>query len=228
MESLQSFVEPCETSGPTALAESCGTLKPSYNLASNHPGPPRSPRRTSWDPARTVLEWNLTLRNLVEFWWNSHGTLPQTSPDRWWSPGETLVEPSWNLPGPRRTLEELGGTLVEPSSGARLAGGTLVETWWTPRGIKPPWTTLQPSQNLVKPWQNSGGNLVEPSWNLPETRPPQPSKKLLEPWWNPRGTSPQTTPDHPAALVKPSWNLTSNHPDHPAAWNPGGTLAEPS
>ena len=127
--------------------------------------------------------------------------------------GGTLVKPWWNprgtFPGPRRTLEELGGTLVEPSSGDYL---------------KPPRTTLQPSQNLVKPWQNSGGNLVEPSWNLPQTRPPQPSKKLLEPWF----VEPQTIPDHPAALVEPLWNLTSNHPDHLAAWNPCGTLAEPS
>ena len=130
----------------------------------------------------------------------------------------TLVKPWWNprgtFPGPRRTLEEIGGT---PTG------------WWNP-GEKPggPRTTLQPSQNLVKPWQNSGGNLVEFSRNLPQTRPPQPSKKMLEPWWNPRGTLPQTTPDHPAGLVQPSWNLTANHPDHPAAWNPGGTLAEPS
>ena len=84
--------------------------------------------------------------------------------------------------------------------------------------LKPPRTTLQPSQNWWKNWCNPRGTF----------RPPQPSKKLLEPWWNPRGTLPQTTPDHPAALVEPSWNLTSNHPDHPAAWNFGGTLAEPS
>ena len=241
VESLQSFVEPCETSGPTALAESCGTLKPSYNLTSNHRGPPRSPCRTSWDPVRTVLDWNLTLHNLVEFWWNSHGTLPQTSPDRWWNSGETLVEPSWNLrrttPHPRRN--GLHDGLVEPW---RKPGGTLVEP-----NLKPPRTTLQPLQNLVKPWQNSGANLVEPSWNLPQTRPPQPSKKLLEPWWNPRGTLPatylqttQTTPQRgtlvepwrdlretflkPGTLVEPSW-------EHPALaepwWNPGGTLVEP-
>ena len=126
------------------------------------------------------------------------------------NPGGTLVEPSH-------------GTLVEPCPehdglvDLVATGGTLVEPY-----LKPPRTTLQPSQNLVKPRQNSGGNLVEPSWNLPQIRPPQPSKNLLEPWWNPRGTLPQTTPpDHP-------WNLTSNHPDHPAAWGPGGSLAEPS
>ena len=225
VESLQSFVEPCETSRPTALAESCGNLKPSYNLTSNHPGPPRSPRRISWDPARTVLEWNLTFQNLVELWWDSHGTLPQTSPDRWWNPGPTLVEPSWNLPRttphPRRNWWNPGGTLVRSTTGWWNPGGNLVEPSWN---LSPRLITLQPSQNLVKPWQNSG----EPSWNLPQTRPPPPSKKLLEPWWNPRGTLPQTTPDHPAALVEPLWNLTSNHPDHPAAWNPDGTLAEPS
>ena len=66
--------------------------------------------------------------------------------------------------------------------------------------LKPPRTTLQPSQNLVKPWHNSGGNLVDPSWNLPQTRPPP-------------------------ALVEPSWNLTSNHAGPPCS--PGGTLVEP-
>ena len=88
-----------------------------------------------------------------------------------------------------------------------------------------------------------------------------PSKKLVEPWWNPRpeqpwwkrwnprGTLPQTTSDHPAALAEPSetlaefwsswnlpqtrppqpsktsWNLTSSHPGPPCS--PGGTLVEP-
>ena len=250
VESLQSFAQPCETSGPTALAESCGTLKPSYNLTSNHPGPPRSPRRTSWDPARTVLEWNLALQ---EFWWNSHGTLPQTSPDRWWNPGETF-------PGSKK--------LVEPWWNPRPEHDGLVEPWWQPGGtlvepyLKPPRTTLQPSQNLVKPWQNSGGNggtlvepssnqttpaleeiagtLVEPSWNLtsnhpgppcspgetlvePYLKPPRPPRSL-ESWWNPGGT-----------LVKPAaledwWNrgtLPQTTPDHPALAEPGGTLVEP-
>ena len=168
-----------------------------------------------------MLEWKLTLQNLVEFLWNSHGTLPQSSPDR-----ETLVEPSWNHAAPLKNLVELWWNPRPEHDG-------LVEPWWQPGGtlvepyLKPPRTTLQPSQNLVKPWLNSGGNLVEPSWNLPQTRPPQPLKKLLEPWWNPCGILPQTTPDHPAALVEPSWNLASNYPDHPAAWNFGGTLAEP-
>ena len=199
VESLQSFVEPCETSGPTALAESCGTLKPSYNLTSNHPGPPRS-----LEPC-----WNGTLP--CKTWWNSGGILVEhcLKPAR---TGETLVEPSWNLPGPRRTPEEIGGTLVEPSSTARRAGGTLVETWWNPRGTLPQTTSdhpaalAEPGETLAESWWKSGGTLVEPSSN-------------------------QTTPaleEIAGTLVEPSWNLTSNHPDHPAAWNPGGTLAEPS
>ena len=64
--------------------------------------------------------WNLTLQNLVEFWWNPHGILPQTSPDRgtlvepWWNPGETLVAvPSWNLTSNHPGLAD-GGTLVGP------------------------------------------------------------------------------------------------------------------
>ena len=230
MESLQSFVEPCETSGPTALAESCGTLKPSYNLTPNHPGSPRSPRRTSWDPARTVLEWNLTLQNLVEFWWNSHGTLPQTSSDRWWNPGETLEEPSWNLPRttphPRRNWWNPGGTLVRSTTAGgtwRKPGGTLVEPY-----LKPPRTTLQPSQNLVKPWQNSGGTLVEPSSNHltsnhpgppcspggtlvePYLKPPRPPRSLVEPWRNPR--EPSSNPQPSKKLVEPWWNLSSGSP----------------
>ena len=68
---------------PSTLWNPGGTLvEPSWNrwnLASNHPGPPRSPRRT---------------------WWNSGGTLVEP----WWNPGGTLVEPWWNLTsGPPRT-----------------------------------------------------------------------------------------------------------------------------
>ena len=159
MDSLQSFVEPCETSGPTALAESCGTLKPSYNLTSNHPGPPRSPRRTSWDPARTVLEWNLTLQNLVEFWWNFHGTLPQTSPDRWWNLGENPGGTSWNLPRttphPRRNWWNPGGTLVRSTTGWWNPGGNLVEPSWNPDGTP-------------------GATLVEPCGTLAQGRPKPP------------------------------------------------------
>ena len=167
--------------------------------------------------------------------------------------GGTLVKPWWNprgtFPGPRRTLEEIGGTLV-PSSGARRAGGSLVETWWKPGGtlvepyLKPPRTTLQPSQNLVKPWQNSGGNLVEPSvepkWNLtsnhpgppcspggtlvePYLKPPRPPR-LVEPWRNPRETYPQPS----KKLVEPWWNPRGTLPQTTQTTPPGGTLAEPS
>ena len=221
MESLQSFVEPCETSGPTALAESCGTLKPSYNLTSNHPGPPRSPCRTSWDPARTVLEWP------CKTWWNSGGMLMERylKPAR--TAGGTLVKPWRNpcgtTPHPRRWNP--GGTRPEHDR--------LVEPWWKPGQtlvepyLKPPRTTLQFSQT----WSNPGRVLVEPSWNLPQTRPPQPSKKLLEPWWNPRGTLPQTTPDHPAALVSPRGTLPQTTQTTPPLQKPGGnaggTLVEP-
>ena len=230
VESLQSFVEPCETSGPTALAESCGTLKPSYNLASNHPDH-RSPRRTSCDPARTVLEWNLTL---VEFWWNSHGILPQTSPDRWWNPGETLVEPSWNLPRttphPRRNWWNPGGTLVRSTTGWWNPGGNLVERSWnlTPNhpGRSPRRTWRNPGRILVEIWWNPRGTFLKPDhpsprrncWNPggtlvePYLKPP---RTTLQPWWNPRGTLPQTTQTTPPLqnLVEP-W------------WNPGGTLVE--
>ena len=48
---------------PAALVEPGGTLvEPSCNLTSNHPGPPRSPRRTWWNSGGTLVEpsWNLT------------------------------------------------------------------------------------------------------------------------------------------------------------------------
>ena len=45
-------------------------VAPSWNLTSNHPGPPRSPRRTWWNSGGTV----------VEPWWNPRGTLPQGRP----------------------------------------------------------------------------------------------------------------------------------------------------
>ena len=189
VESLQSFVEPCETSGPTALAESCGTLKPS----SNHPGPPRSPRRTLWDPVK--LCWNGTFpKNLVEPWWNprpehggTRGNLVLTSnhpaalaepgetlAEFWWKSGGTLVEPSepwWNP----------GGTLVKPSSNPQPSK-KLVEPWWNPRETLPQTTqTTPPLQNpggtLVKPWWNPGGTLVERGWNSGGT----PGGTLVEP-----------------------------------------------
>ena len=98
---------------PAALAEPGGTLverwwnaggtlpqKPSWNLPSNHPGPPRSPCRTWWNPGGT----------LVEPYLKPPRTTPQPSQnlvEPWWNLGGTLVEPSWNLtPGPPRTTPE--------------------------------------------------------------------------------------------------------------------------
>ena len=127
--------------------------------------------------------------------------------------GGTLVKPWWNprgtFPGPRRTLEELGGTLVEPSSGARRAGGTLVETWWNPRGTLPQTTSdhpaalAEPGETLAEFWWKSGGTLVEPSSN-------------------------HTTPaleEIAGTLVEPSWNHAADHLGPPCS--PGGTLVEP-
>ena len=58
----------------------------------------------------------------------------------------------------------------------------------------------------MEPWWNFGGILVL--------------------WWNPRGTLPQTTPDHPCSYCRTWWNLggTLVQP----WWNPRGTLVEPS
>ena len=120
--------------------------------------------------------WNLTLQNLVEFWWNPHGTLPQTSPDHpaaleeigvrsttgWWNPGGNLVELSRNLTSnhPLQPWWNLCGTLPQstPNPGGNLAdGGT----------------------HLVEPWWNSGGTLVEPWWNLSSGSP----RTTPEPIW---------------------------------------------
>ena len=65
--------------------------------------PPRSPRRTWWNPGKT----------LVKPWWNPGGTLVEPR----WNPGGTQVEPRWNP----------GGTLVEPCWNP---GGALVEPSW--------------------------------------------------------------------------------------------------
>ena len=77
-----------------------------------------------------------------------------------------------------------------------------------------------------------GGTLVEPWWN--------PGGTLVEPWWNPGGTLPQSTPDHPAALVERGGTLqpwsdprgTLPQPRPPRSprrtwWKSGGTLVEP-
>ena len=113
VESLQNFVEPCNTLKLRA--------------------------HSSWNP-ETLIEPYLKppqttpqpLQNLVEPCWNLHGTLggilvepswTQTSPDRWWNPGGTLVEP----------LREPSSN--HPAAGSlRRAGGNVVETWWNPRG----------------------------------------------------------------------------------------------
>ena len=76
----------------------------------------------------------------------------------------------------------------------------------------------------------------------PDLKPPRSPTALAEAWWNPRGTLPQTIPDHAHAepggtLVEPLWNLTQplqnrgtlpqTTPDHPEALaEPGGTLVE--
>ena len=142
----------------------------------------------------------------------------------WWNPANCLKPPLQNLVKPWCLVEPYagtGGTLAKPDPKA------LVEPSWNltanhpapPRSPCRTWWTFQPPRTtpaLVEP----GGTLVEPSWNLTSNHPgPQPSQNLVERWWNPRGTLPQTTPDHPAALAelggaRRTW------------WNAGGTLVE--
>ena len=185
---LQNLVEPwCNPGGtlpqttPDHPAAGGTLVEPGGTL----PGPPRSLRRTWWNPAETLVEPYLHPAALAE---PGGGTLvepylkpPRTTPQ----PSQNLVEPCWNP----------GGTL--PRSPRR--------TWWNPGGIlvepylKPPRTTRttpQPSQNLVEPCWNPGGT-------LPQTIPdhPAPSQNLVEPCWNPGGT-----------LVEPLWNLASGPP----------------
>ena len=182
---------------------------------------------------------NLTLQNLVEFWLNPHGTKPQTSPDRWWKSGGTLVEPLLKPPrleaceGLVETWWKPGGTLVEPNlkpPGPPSPRGTLVEPWWNPGTVVETSPDPQPLKKLLEPWWN----LVEPYLKPPRT--------TLQPWWNPRNLF-QTSPDHPTALeeiggtlVEPSWNLKPPGPSRSPCrtwwmvepwWNPGGTLVEP-
>ena len=186
VESLQSFVEPCVSSGPAALAESCGTLKPSYNLTSNHPAALAEPRGTLLEPC-----WNGTLpcktfpgpRRTLE---KSGETLVRSTTG-WWNSGGNLVEPLWNL-----TSNHLG----PPCSPRRTwsnPGRILVEIWWNPRGtfLKPDHTS--PRRNC---W-NPGGALVEPYLKPPRT--------TLQPWWNPRGTLPQTT--QATRSLEPWWKF---------------------
>ena len=159
-------MEPSSNQTTPALEEIAGTLvEPSWNLTSNHPGPPCSPYLKPPRPPRSL-----------EPWWNPGGTLvkPSSNPQ----PSKKLVEPWWN---PRGTLPqtpdhpalaEPGGTLVEPWWNP---GGTLVEPWWNPGG-----TLVEPWWNPGETWWNLGGTLVEP---------------LVEPWWNLSSGSPRTTPE---------------------------------
>ena len=248
-------MEPCGT-----LRNLCGTFWSLVEHLWSHRG-------TLWNPLKAYLA-------------PDHPTplaepRPPRSPCRTWcNNGGTLVgpfvEPSQTTPDHPEALAEPGGTLVEPWS---------VLLW---NLLKPPRTTPKPSQNLVEHWWNPGGeplwNLTsnhpgpprsprriwwnpggEPLWNLTSNHPGpprSPRRALVEHWWNPRGTSPQTTPDHPATLAEPggtlvepssrgtlpqttrsprrTWwksggTLPQTTPDHPAALaEPGGTLVEPS
>ena len=144
----------------------------------------------------------------------------------WWNPRGTF-------PGPRRTLEEIGGTLVEPSNArgtlpqttsdhpAALAepGETLAEFWWKSGG-----TLVEPSSNQTTPaLEEIAGTLVEFSWNLTSNHPRPPRclepwwNPVVEPWWNPGGTLVEPWWSPGGTLVEPWWNPW---------WNPGGTLAQ--
>ena len=77
---------------PAALAEP----------TSNHPGPPRSPRRTWWHPGGTLEpSWNLA---------STHPRPPRSPRRTWWNPGGTLVD---HYPKPPRTIPQPLQNLVE-------------------------------------------------------------------------------------------------------------------
>ena len=114
------------------------------------------------------------------------GTLVENSCSRWWNPGGTLVESSWNLPqttpGPA-ALEEIGGHLKEP---CWKPGATLVE---------PSWNLPQTTPDHPAALEEIGGTqtaLAQTFWNASAT--------LVEPWWNSRGTLPQGRPGPPRSL----------------------------
>ena len=62
-------------------------VEPSWNLTSNHPGPPRSPCRTWWNLSGT----------LVEPWWWSHAALADrgTLVEPYFRAAKTTQEPIW-------------------------------------------------------------------------------------------------------------------------------------
>ena len=149
-----------------------------------------NPHRILWNP-ETLIQPYLTSdhpaalaepgETLAEFSWKSGGTLvePYLKPPRTTLQPGTLVEPWRN---PRETflkpaaLEEIGGTLVEPSwnlTSNHPRPPHPCRTWWNPGGT------------LVEPWWNPGGTLVKPWWN---------------PWWNPGGTLAQGRPEPPRSL----------------------------
>ena len=130
------LVEPCLKPRRTPQP-SQNLMEAWWNRGSNHPGPPRSPRRTWWNPgAQTTPDHPAALAK-------PGGTLARSPRRTWWNPGGTVVLKP-NHPGPPRSPRR---------------------TWWNPGGtvvLKPPRTTPQPLQNLVELWWNPRGTLVEP------------------------------------------------------------------
>ena len=155
---------PIAPSGPDQGAIALSLLALLYKVTRRHPATPavrwvpgHSARILGgcgavWDIARAYFlpPCNIHLLSPCLVIWVG-GLDPGTLVETWWNPGGTLVEPvepSWSL------------TSNHPGPPAALAG-TAVELSWnlTP---KPPRSTPQPSQNLVEPWWNPAGTLVEP------------------------------------------------------------------
>ena len=142
---------------------------------------------------------NQPSKKLLEPWWNPRGTLPQNHPGPPCSPGGTLVEPYQKPPRPPRSLEPWRNpreTFLKPAALEEI-GGTLVEPSWNltsnhPRPLRPCRTWWNHGGTLVEPWWNHGGTLVEPWWN--------PGGTLVEPLWNPGGTLAQGRPEPPRSL----------------------------
>ena len=111
-----------------------------------------------------------------------------------------------------------------------------------------PYLDHGPPRSPRRTWWNSGGTLVEPLWNLPQTTPGHPAPlaeiggtlvwwnpggTLVKPWWNPP-RSPRTTWWNPGGTARnPPGTLTQNTTPRPSQnlvepwWNPSGTLVEP-